>query len=162
VTALPPEDGPKRDESLGRPHKPDDDRSWVPKARSIALIGAIVGALVIGVILTASEDVGSPASPEPESERGVACPFLRFALEAFDAGDDTGFANSVRVAARQAELTLERSGQVFGRPEEIALQLRSLVEREPASQTMRDLLLRAKAYCTDLQLWSSPAPQGEG
>lgn len=116
---------------------------------------ALVGGLVIGAVVAASLLMGGEGpvpSPAEPPERGVVCPLLRAASEQLEAGNATGFAESVRVAAREAELTLERSGQLFGRPEEVALRLRALAD-DLDEESARVLMKEARRACIRLGRW---------
>lgn len=128
-----------------------------PRLRRFALVGGLViGAVVAATLLMSAEDP-EPSPPAEPPERGVVCPYLRDASEQLEAGSATGFAESVRIAAREAELTLERSGQLFGQPEEIALRLRVAVA-EPDEVSAGALIDEAQRACASLGRWGHPSP----
>lgn len=112
--------------------------------REILVIGIlIIGAIgiVIGAIAVFGDD---PEGPERQAERsrperGVACPHLREASDALGEGDPERLRQAVNQAARAAERALETSGQAFGRPEEISLEL--ALARKLTNTAARDRLL---------------------
>lgn len=120
--------------------------------RRLALVGGLAaGVAVAATLLIRGEGPGS--SPQRQPERGVVCPLLKEAFDSFEARDGVAFAASVRLAAREAELTLERSGQIFGRPEEVALRLRSVLDRGDQG-SVGPLLEEAQRVCESLGRWS--------
>lgn len=128
-----------------------------PRVRRLALVGGLViGGVVAATLLMSAE--GPKPSPRAEPpERGVVCPYLQDAFEQLEDGDAAAFAESVRVAAREGELTLERSGQLFGRPERLALELRSLLVEGGAlpADEAASLLGRAQETCSRLGRWAN-------
>lgn len=151
---LPDADGPANDESTdAQPPTRDEPPPPPSTARRIAVVGGlVVAAVVIAVLLMDSADPERAPEGETGPEQGVACPFLRDAFDEFEGGNDAAFQEAVRVAAREAELTLERSGEVFGRPEELALELRSQVERGAGlgDRRLSSVLAQAESSCAEL------------
>lgn len=150
-----PEAREPKDESSAPPDPWDEaaeeDRATAPGIPRLALVGGLViGAVVAATLLMGAEDPES--SPDAEPVRGAVCPYLRDASEQFEVGDVTAFAETVRIAAREAELTLERSGQLFGRPEEIALRLREVLA-DGDEGSARALIGEAKRACATLGRW---------
>jgi hypothetical protein len=90
-------------------------------------VAAIVAALVVAVGVSAFLFVSDPETPAQQQPtkpaKGLACPDLLRALEAFEQGDQAEYEREIDRAAKAAENTLQNSGQVFGKPEEIALEL---------------------------------------
>jgi hypothetical protein len=96
--------------------------------------------------------ISRPKSSERDAavERGVACPAL---LEAARASRSGGRRAAERAAAA-SELALERSGEVFGRPERAALELRALYDRrQPAARDVSRILAVARRACLRLGRW---------
>lgn len=110
-----PEDGTSR---------PSRDRS--PSVLITAIVAIVVAAAIAGWALTrGEEDVADRGrSPGVPPQRGIACVEMQRAVAARASGDDVAFEQAVREAARLAERTLDVSGQIFGRPERLALELR--------------------------------------
>lgn len=165
MTAEPPEVGPAKDKpsAAERPPETEEGGSSASRARRIAVIGGIVvGAVVVAILLMNSDDNNPALGDGAGPEQGVACPFLQDAFEEFEAGNDAAFAEAVRVAAREAELTLERSGQVFGRPEALALELRALMSgpADAPTERSRELLVQVEQACMTLDLWPDEVPSG--
>lgn len=117
--------------------------------------GLVVAAVVVAVLLMGSDEPDSAPATDAGPEQGVACPFLRDALDEFEAGNEASFVEAVRVAAREAELTLARSGQAFGRPEELALRLGVAVEDGADRSRTRSLLSEGESMCTALGRWGT-------
>jgi hypothetical protein len=120
------------------------------------MIGLFVGLLVAGAVAvylsTSDGDSGRPATAPPK--RGVACPALRDAFEQSQAGNQAAFRRSVEAAARAGEGSLDRSGQVFGRPEEIALELEyAITKRDSGTTSVPSLLNDARVVCARLGRW---------
>lgn len=127
-----------------------------PKARvrSLALgAGVLVGGVAVAVLLLRGD--GSDLSPATKPERGIVCPHLQEAAEEVEAGNETAFVEAVKIAAREAELVLERSGQLFGRPEELALDLRAVVAEvgEFRINKVERPLAQAQESCHRLGRW---------
>jgi hypothetical protein len=94
-------------------------RGWKSIA-VIAGVAVIAGAIGLSLYLTQrSNSMNESATPE----RGLACPYLRRAAEARAQGDLVTYDKAINQAREVAEHVLQRSGEVFGEPERIALQL---------------------------------------
>jgi hypothetical protein len=96
--------------------------SWKPVV--IGVVAVVIAAAVAGVLLLNHEDEqpkerAATAAPL----RGLACPYLQQASDAFDSGDHAAFESAIAQATDVAEGTLQTSGQAFGKPERIALEL---------------------------------------
>jgi hypothetical protein len=159
MTTLPPDsDSQKVEPPNAKPPLEHTEARSGSAVRRIALVGGlVVAAVVVAVPLMDSDDPDPAATGDTGPEQGVACPFLREAFEAFEAGDDAAFVEAVRVAARESELTLERSGQVFGDPEDLALRIRAAVE-DGGRSGLESLLAEGESLCTALGRWESPDP----
>lgn len=156
MTSRPPELGPAKDEpTVAEPHSEKGDASPASPARRIAIVGSlVVAAVVVAILVFDSDDLERDTTDETGPEQGVACPFLREAFDEFEVGNDAAFAEAVRVAAREAEFTLERSGQTFGGPEELALELRAaLANRRTSAARIRESLSHAEEACSQLGRW---------
>jgi hypothetical protein len=157
VTADPPdvqdrEAGPKNTRALFR--------SWFHTTAQRSAIALVAGLLLAGGVAvylwTSDEGSDRPATAAPE--RGVACPGLREAFDQNQAGNDAAFRRAVDAAARAGVQALDRSGQVFGRPEEIALELQYALTEGP-DRARKDgtlYLEQAGKACEQLGRWAEP------
>jgi hypothetical protein len=82
-------------------------------------------------------------------ERGLACVHLQEAARAYDSGDRTALDEAIKRAAEVAEDTLQKSGQVFGEPERIALELE--LAANPDAKHVRRLLDIGLRDCQSLE-----------
>lgn len=103
---------------------------------------------------TSGEEPDRPVVEAPE--RGLACPDLREAFEQSEAGNEEALRGSVHAAARAGEQALDRSGQVFGRPEEIALELEYALTKKggKASRDVARLMGEAEKACESQGRWA--------
>jgi hypothetical protein len=107
-------------QDAGREHSAD---AWTWSWMSVA---AVAAALVVAGGVAAFLFFYSGLDQPPEQAapaQGLACPFLLRAADAYEKGDRVAFNREVARAAEVAEETLQKSGQVFGEPERIALEL---------------------------------------
>jgi hypothetical protein len=123
---------------------------------STMTVGFVTGALIaIGIAAAALLGDGQSRQGMIRSEpaqRGLACPALTEAAAAFDDGDLPAFRNAVREAARIAEQTLDTSGQLFGKPERAALDLRGTFQHEDSGEGLVGAALEEGiAACGDLE-----------
>jgi hypothetical protein len=125
-------------------------------ARSVPWLVTVVilGAALVQLL---SVDASAPkrfAAPSPPA-RGVACPGLQQAEQQLEAGNDAGFVTTVRTAARAGEAALQRSGEIFGRPERLALDLASMLEggTPPHDPDVDRLMTEIRAACRELDRW---------
>jgi hypothetical protein len=131
-----------------------------PSSRRVRLLlgGALAVILLAaagGGALLSADDPGERAAPaQSPAQRGTVCGLLAEAVE-LRGEDDAAFAAAIRHAARLAEGTLERSGQVFGAPERAALQLGFDV-RDGRDEAVTAGLERAAEACASVGRW----PQG--
>lgn len=160
MTAKPPSGDPAKDEASvppdSEPPRDEDEGRSASTARVTALAGGVVvGAVVIALLLFDSDGLDPAPGEGAGPEQGVACPFLHDAFEEFEIGNETAFAKALRIAARKAELTLERSGEVFGDPERIAVELNSDVtgSRTVSMAKIEKSLEDAQQACTMLARW---------
>ncbi len=93
-----------------------------------SIVVAVVAVLIAGGVAAAlllRPDDKQPgeraASASPVS--GLACPLLQQASDAYNSGDHAGYEAAIQEAEHIAKETLQRSGEDFGRPERIALEL---------------------------------------
>lgn len=116
----------------------DEPESWLrglSVRRRIFLIVAFLALAAFAVYLViragdlAPGNQGSARSA-PRPVEGVACDHLAEANRAHAAGDRAAFAASVNAAGDAADRSLDTSGQLFGPPEEAALELRYALEDE--------------------------------
>lgn len=155
MTSRPPDAGSSKDEpTVAEPPPEQDEGSPTSAARRIAVVGGLVVAVVVVAVLVMDSSDRKPApAVEAGPEQGVVCPFLREAFDEFEGGNETAFAETVRVAARESELTLERSGQVFGDPEDLALRLGVAVDDGANRSRVLSLLAEGESACKQLGLW---------
>jgi hypothetical protein len=115
----------------------------------VPIVGVLAVAGGIGVFLFLTQQ----SEPKPEHVSpalGLTCPSLQQAADAFDRGDRVTYSQAVDQAANVAEDTLQKSGEVFGQPERIALELRlGPQERIP------ELLGQAEKLCSRLGQWTA-------
>lgn len=153
----PPEAGDPEPKASPFSAPPAARRSRRPsRAVMTALIAALVGGGAVAGYLSIQNPIADrPKAPAPSPERGVACPYLREAVEHFRSGNDMAFRQAVAAAAQIGELALDRSGQLFGRPEKLAIELQYLVaqERDGPAGKMERTLSAAKQACADLGRW---------
>ena len=90
------------------------------------------------------------------AERGVACPHLHEAFTHSQSGDTGALRRSVDRAAQAGEQALQQSGQTFGRPEEIAIELQYTLTEQPdsAGAETAKYLAQAKTACQRLDQWN--------
>jgi hypothetical protein len=155
VTTEPPE-VPRRERRLDRLRL----RGRRVEAWHIGLVAGVLAAVVIGGYLWLSGDdpAGQTAgAPDTETaERGVACPHLYEAFVHNQAGDLEALRRSVDAAAQVGEEALEQSGQEFGRPEEIAIELHSLgTSGEPDTAQTASFLQQAQSACEAVDRWAA-------
>jgi hypothetical protein len=119
-------------------------RPWVGP-----LLAGLVVAGAIASLLWVMDEKPSRAVPPPSPKRGVACPDLHRARFHHRSGNEMALREAVDTAARVGELALERSGQIFGRPEEIALELQSVLSRGGGrtNDQVADLLAESQTAC---------------
>lgn len=122
-----------------------------------AKVGMFVGLVLVAavaVFLVAGQDPDpaatsiptEPASPSPSSR--LACPLLQEAEVALDTGDEQAFRAAVEEAGRIARRTLQTSGEAFGVPERIAIELDSALQGQPDIEDLRPDLDRGLAACS--------------
>ena len=117
---------------------------WTSVAGALGIL-AVAGGVAAFLFLSSDPDrTTDQAAPTP----GLACPHLRAAAEAYEHGDSASLEQSIAQAARVAEATSQNSGQVFGEPERIALEL-ELSPNQSSARTER-LLELALQGCHDL------------
>lgn len=87
--------------------------------------------------------------------RGEACPYLSAAFKARRSGDDVAFRDSVSDAARVAKASLNRSGELFGTPEKLAIELGFALsgDQTPIGKSIDGRLHRAAEACSKLGRW---------
>lgn len=130
------------------------------QAWHVGLVAGIVVAVAVGGYLWLSD--GAPTNetadaPQPVAQQGVACPHLQQAFTHSQAGDRTALRRSVDDAARASEQALQQSGQEFGRPEEIAIELQHALAqaRAKAAGDAQALLAEARAACEEVDQWEA-------
>jgi hypothetical protein len=151
VTAEPPEAPERRRRSEG-------GKARRLQIRHVALGAGIIAALAVGGYLWLSgDDSPGETADAPEAvvaQQGVACPHLHEAFTHRQAGDAEALRRSVDAAARASEHALQQSGQEFGRPEELALELQhALAARPGATEDLTRFLAEARETCERIGQW---------
>jgi hypothetical protein len=119
-----------------------------------ARIGLVVGLVVVvavAVALLAEREDPQPALPvettSPSPTSNLACAQLLEAEAALDAGDDVSFRAAIREAGRVARRTLDTSGEAFGAPERVAIELELSLQGDPEPESLRGTLERGLTAC---------------
>ena len=117
--------------------------SFVPWVLALLIAGGIAGAL----FFTQEDDKPpkEPARQQAAPEQGLACPSLEQAARAHESGDRAEFEDAIERAAAVAEETLQTSGQSFGKPERLALEI-----EQAAPADIGELLVQAEKACSSL------------
>lgn len=121
-----------------------EPRLWVTLAVLIGVL-AVAGSVAALQFLSSAPDA---KEKQAAPAQGLACPHLREAADVYDRGDRAAFEEAIARAAGIAEEALQKSGQVFGEPERIALEL-DLAPRQNSARVER-LLEVALQYCQDM------------
>lgn len=155
TTQQPPSDPspvPIGDEPVGAlRNQPDNSagrRSWKPVV--IAVVAIVIAGAVAGTLLFNQEE-SQPKERGAAPVRGPACPYLQQAADAYNSGDDAAFEGAIAQAKDVAEKALQTSGQVFGKPERLALELKL-----GAHPDVPALLAEASSACSRLGQWNAP------
>jgi hypothetical protein len=139
----------KGDDATGTRDLPPDRTGEMPARVSWKSIASSVVALAIaGSVASAlffdPDDQSEQRTTQPAAtEHGLACPFLEQAARFYDSGDRPGFKSAIARAANIAEGALQTSGQPFGKPERLALEL-----QQAARSHIADLLVQAEKACS--------------
>jgi hypothetical protein len=115
------------------------------------LVAVVAGMLAVGYVVFAqmSGPGGPPLPPPPQ--RGLACPYIEAAAKSLANGDELAFRQDVDKAAAVATETLNRSGEIFGEAEDLAIQLRYDVTTQGiSSTTVLELLDKARSACVQI------------
>jgi hypothetical protein len=110
----------------------------------VTVLGVLAIAGSVGLFLFRTQG-SSQQKEQPAPTRGGACPLLFQAAAANERGDRVAFSREIEEAAKVAEDTLQTSGEEFGEPERIALELELGQIRNPER-----LLARAQDVCSAL------------
>jgi hypothetical protein len=142
------QEGPAPESSRSDVDRPSSDggraRWKAPIATAVAVL-AIAGG--VGVFLFVNH--GSDSKPEHVTPAfGLTCPTLKQAADAYDREDRAAYNQAIDQAAHVAEDTLQKSGEVFGEPERIALELNL-----GAHERIPELLRQAEKVCSRLGQW---------
>jgi hypothetical protein len=145
----PAETSPTQDEGIAAvsadPSRNQRRARWTSVAAALGVL-AIAGG--VAAFLFLSSDPDAPIE-QAAPALGLACPGLQAAAEAYEQGDSASFEQSIAQAAKVAEETLQKSGQAFGEPERIALELELSPNQSPAH--IERLLELAIRDCQDLE-----------
>lgn len=120
-----------------------------------ALVVVVISAATLVNLFSSDASDPSPSATRSPPVRGVACPELQQAAQQLEAGDHSEFAKIVHAATRTGEAALQRSGEIFGRSEKLALDLAAMLQagalvREPRVDR---LMSRIRAACGELDRW---------
>jgi hypothetical protein len=135
-----------------------------PLSRSRVLIAVLIAAVLIvagvGGQMLRNEPQGdtrrSASSDRPA--RGAACPSLAQAYQLVGDGKMDAFVSTIEEAARVAERTLDRSGQTFGRPERLAIQLSYDIQNARRAAVIAGLQKAAQS-CLSIGRWPDEVPR---
>jgi hypothetical protein len=111
---------------------------------------AVAGSVGLFLFRTQGVDQQKEQQEQPALTRGLTCPHLLQAADASGRGDRLAFSREIQAAAKVAEDTLQTSGEEFGEPERIALELELGQIKNPER-----LLARAEDVCSELARPSS-------
>jgi hypothetical protein len=115
----------------------------------VTVIGVLAVAGGIGAFLLLNQNSGSnPDQVAPAL--GLACPYLQEAADAYNRGDRVAYNEAISRAEQIAKGTLQTSGESFGEPERIALDL-ALSQTEHPER----LLTQAQDVCSQFARPSS-------
>jgi flagellar basal body-associated protein FliL len=147
----PSETSPTEDERIAAEFPdPSGNRGrgrWTSVAAALGVL-AVAGGVAAFLFLSSDPD---PPTNQAAPAQGLACPDLREAAEAHEQGDSASFDRSIAQAAEVAEQTLQTSGQVFGDPERIALELSLSDGGRGSSARAERLLEQALQDCRDIE-----------
>lgn len=130
----------------------EESRPWTPVGKVVAAVAIFAVAAGVTAFLVRREPAGqgTPTAATSPPATGTACTALAAAEAALAAGDDAAFRAAVDEAAEKALRALDRSGEMFGRPEEAALKLQAEVEGDgPVSRAARRWLRAGLEACSD-------------
>jgi hypothetical protein len=144
-----PDPRDRLDEQRGDPPRGLKARIHLSQVASIVLGVGLAVTVGIAVYLSRTGGESDRHATTTQPERGVACPYLRQADQHTLDENIRALRRSIAAAARAGEAALDRSGQVFGRPEEIAIELDySLAQsRGKVTAKISDLLADARTAC---------------
>ena len=131
------------------PDQPGDKagpRSW--RAIVIAVVAVVAAAAVAGALLLNQTDE-PPKEHATGPAHGLACPYLQQAADAHDSGDHAAYEAAIGQAEDVAEGALQTSGEAFGKPERIALELGLSSNKDPGHLTR--MLELALQECGDVE-----------
>jgi uncharacterized protein HemX len=139
MTSEPPSDmSSSQDEDVAerpdRPELPDEPTREERHTRLGSIVLAVVAltlATGAGLYLFFFSQGSSQTQENSAPTRGLACPHLVVAADAYARGDFTDYREEIGLAEKAAEDALQTSGQVFGEPEHIALELGLTVDENP-------------------------------
>lgn len=119
------------------------------------LAGAVITGLVLANLFSVDTRGPSPSATRSPPVRGIACPDLQQAAAELEAGNDSEFVRVVDAAVRTGLAALQRSGEIFGRPEKLAVDLASIVQAgAPARARGLDRIMsQIRAACSKLDRW---------
>jgi hypothetical protein len=130
----------------GGGHSADEGKRWWMSVAAIAGVLALAWGVAAFLFFSSRPDTSPDTRDELTSPRqGLACPYLRLAADAYERGDHPAVDRTIARAAKIAEDTLQESGQVFGEPERIALELEL-----GADQQLPSLLGRVDSACSNV------------
>jgi hypothetical protein len=132
---------------------------WLPSRPSTRGYLIVVGAglLAVGYVVFAQLTGPEVPPPPPPPQQGLACPYIEAATEVLSNGDELLFHQDVDQAAAVANETLNRSGEIFGEPEGLAIELQYIVKTQGiSSPNVAEVLDKARTACAALGRWPGP------
>jgi len=135
----------------GQNVEPSDRRvRWLSVFAVVAVL-TLAGGIALFLFMAHGTAPGTDKRERAAPTRGLACPALQQASDAYAQGDLETYNEAIDNALRIAQDTLQISGQAFGEPERIALEL-GLREHADVSR----FLTQASTACSRLGKWSAP------
>jgi hypothetical protein len=139
-------------ESPRKPRRPF--RRLSLKTAIAVLVGLTAIAAIAGYLALSDGDSDKARRAASAPTQGIACPYLRQAYEASLQRDERTLRTSVETAAKAGESALDTSGQIFGRPEEVAIELEYAISmNDDAFAVATTLFDDARTACNRIGKW---------
>ncbi len=95
---------------------------WEPIVIAVVAL-LIAGGVAAALLLKPGDKQPRERAAVTSPVSGLACPLLQQASDAYNSGDHVAYEAAIQQAEKIAKETLQRSGEDFGEPERIALEL---------------------------------------